>query len=209
MVIAFRHERCLTKLVFIFWLQLTVCIFHISVRYSWWLWPRVFWWLQCLEDLFMFCHTFIYGIMQQFRLSGASGECLAQALLPCCTYVFGGMMGLLELSGLWGASCLLIFCYFHLIFLLQSVNFWFSFIFDLLESYLRNPPKNTTFQTCAILFLQTLKITYTCTWDLFGKCLVCLTRDFALCQITYSCKILVFLILFLHRPEVEFGWSEL
>lgn len=150
----------------------------------------------------------MYGIMQQFRLNWAYGDCLAQALLPYCMCVYEGMVGLSELSGWCGASCLLIFCHFHLRSLLPSVNFRFSIIFDLLESYLRNTPKNT-FQTCAILFLQTLKITYMCTWDLLGKCLVCLKRSFASCQVTYSCKTLVFQILFLHRPEAKFGWSEL
>lgn len=183
--------------------------FHISVRYSWWLWPRVFWWLQCLEDLFIFCHSFVYGLMQQFRLNGASAECLAQALLPCSVCVYEGMVGLPELAEWCGASCLLIFCNFHLTFLLPSVYFWLSIIFNVLEFYLRNTPKNTAFQTQAILLLQTLKITYLGKWDFFGKCLMCLIRSFALYQIAYSCQILVFLTLFLHRPEAKFGWSEL
>lgn len=164
--------------------------FHINVRYSWWLWPRVFWTFQCVEDMFMFCHSFIYGLMQQFRLNGVSAECLAQALslLHVCVW---RKVGLLELSEWCGASYLLIFHNFRLRFLLPSVHFWLSIIFNVLEFYLRNTPKNPAFQTHAILCLQTLKITYLCKWYLFGKRLTCL-MSFALCQITYSFKILVF-----------------
>lgn len=197
MIIAFPHERSLTRPVFLLWLRLTVCV-SISVSSI----PG-----GCDHEYFDDCNvwktcSYIYGFMQQFRLNGASAECLAQALLSCCMCVYEGMVGLLELCEWCGASWVLIFCNFHRRLLLPSVHFWLSIIFNVLEFYLRNTPKNTAFQTHAFLFLQTLKITYLCKWDLSGKCLI---RSSALCQITYSCKILVFLTLFLHRPEAKFG----
>jgi len=119
------------------------------------------------------------------------------------------MAALLRLAGWHVASCLLIICHCCLIFLLPSIHFCFSIIFALLESCLRNIPKNKTFQTHAVSFLQILKITYICIWDLLGKCLPCIVKNFAFCQIIYTCKILVFQILFLYRSEAKFGWSDL
>lgn len=150
--------------------------------------------------------------MELCNSSGWMGSLESVWPKPCslAAHVYEGMLGLwMMLSGWCGTPCLLIFCHFRLRFVLPSLIFWFSIIFDLLESYLRNTPKNKTFQTHGILLLQTLKITYVCIWDLFRKCLVCLKSSFALCQVIYSHKILLFQMLFLHRPEGNFGWSEL
>lgn len=154
----------------------------------------------------MLCRSCIYRVVQQFRLEGTSGECLVQTLLSCggcggCE----GMAAISQLSGRHVASCLLIFCCCRLRFLQQSIHFCFSIIFALLESYLRNIPKNKIFQAHAFSFLQASKITYICIWHLLGKCLPSIIKNFAFCQITYSCKILVFQILFLYRPEAKFG----
>lgn len=112
-LLLFPHERCLTRPVFLFWLQLTVCVF-ISVSGI----PG-----GCDQVYFNDCNVWktcscsvTLLFMELCNNSGGMGPLESVWPRPCshAASVYGGMGGLLELSGCCGASCLLIFCHFHL-----------------------------------------------------------------------------------------------
>lgn len=85
-----------------------------------------------------------------------------------------GSTHLTALSGWHVASCL-----FNLLpKIFATIHFFFSVIFALLESYVKNIPKNKTFQTRHLIATD-VKNKYICIWDLLGKCLPCVIENFA------------------------------